>query len=105
MSEVNETGPCFRIFCERVGDTWVVHAGGEWLPAPLQPFFDHQLESAAVLLDFDYLGELARSRDASIVTRKTKNGSIALCATGPGSKILAQWLGSAMASSLLAPQR
>lgn len=103
MSVPESTDRVLRLFCEKVDNAWIVHAGGEWLPAPLRPFFNHHLETNPILLDFEYLEELARSRGARILTRETQNGSLAFQATGRDTKVLAMWLGSAMASGLLAP--
>lgn len=105
MSDSEEATRVFRIFCEKVDEAWIVHAGGEWLPAPLLPFFNHHLETNLVLLDFPFLQDQAHSRGATIATRTTHNGSVALQAYGRDSKVLAQWLGNAMASGLLAPRR
>ena len=105
MSDLEKPDRVLRLFCEKVEEAWIVHAGGEWLPAPLKPFFNHHLETSPVFLDFEYLGELARSRGATISIRKTRGGSVAFRATGPDTKVLAMWLGSAMASGLLPPSR
>ncbi len=105
MSDQSHDERRLSLFCQKNEDTWKIVVGPGWVPFQLRPFLDTDFESGPLLLDFEYLEESLKKRGALCETRVSKLGDKELIAHGQDTKVLASWLGTALASGLAEVKR
>jgi hypothetical protein len=92
--------PRLSVFCERDGSAFRLHVDPRWVPSYLTSCLDVHGEAFPVWLDFDDLQRRTEEAGATLESRKTQFGSVALLAEDGAADLLAQWLVTAMASGV-----